>query len=76
MICKNCEGAYSVFKGLCHRCIEEQNEEMEFNGFTCRTCDELVHDEGELCAECHQGMLEDRADALREEQLIEKNFGG
>ena len=73
--CKNCEGAYAQAGGLCIGCIEEANEEMEWNGFTCRTCDTLVKDEGDSCPECQMSAAEDYYDGLREEQLIEKYYG-
>jgi RNA polymerase subunit RPABC4/transcription elongation factor Spt4 len=73
--CKNCEGALAVAGGYCQGCIEEQQEEMEWNGFTCRYCDTLVHDEGDACAECLEAIAEEYYDAKREEELIEKHFG-
>lgn len=70
-VCKNCEGALAVAGSYCQGCIEELQEEMEWNGFTCRTCDTLVHDEGDACAECQLGAYEDYCDSLREEKLLD-----
>ena len=74
MICKNCERASAVAGGYCRGCIEEQQEEMEENGFTCRYCDTLVRDEGDTCAECLQGVAEEYYDMEREDRMMREHY--
>jgi len=74
MKCKNCEfDRVTNSEGLCFDCVDELLDE----GNTCRTngCDEPVFKEGDYCGECKAAIECERADAEREERILEKNKG-
>ena len=55
------------------RCPECNSDDVEEeSALYCRGCGDVqVGDEDEYCTECHTCMLEDRADGLRDERMME-----
>ncbi len=59
-------GEYEI---RCPECLSCAIEEM--SAFWCKGCDDVqVKDDGDYCSECHQCMLEDRADARQDDMMM------
>jgi hypothetical protein len=57
------------YEWRCPECLSDAIEEV--SAFWCKGCDDVqVKDDGDYCGECHQCMLEDKADARRDDMMM------
>ena len=66
--CKNCESVITYnATGICDSCLEDCE-------YLCKSshCDIPVRKENSFCGECNEAMAESKADAEREEIMLEK----